>query len=212
MLMSDVGLTFDDGPDHHTPYFLEVLESHGIKATFFVVGEQVENSPELLSRIVAAGHEVGVHCYRHLPYLRRHDTDVIDDLCRACSIIEEAGGIRSRVFRPPYGLFSRAVAREAHRRGLDKVLWSRAGLDWGSRATPESVARNIGVPEAGDVLLLHDCEAYGAPGSHRCTLQALGMIAETVGRAGWGFETVSGLLDHEKGNGLLSGIDDAPRP
>lgn len=103
VLMTDVGLTFDDGPDHHTPYFLEALESYGIKATFFVVGEQVENSPEILGHIVTTGHGVGVHCYRHLPYPRRHDTDAMDDLGRACSIIEEAGGLRPRVFRPPTG-------------------------------------------------------------------------------------------------------------
>lgn len=210
VLMDGVGLTFDDGPDHHTPYFLEVLESYGIKATFFVVGEQVERSPEVLRRIVTAGHEVGVHCYRHLPYPRRHDTDAMDDLVRAYSIVEEAGGGRPQIFRPPYGLFSRAVSREARRLDLEKVLWSRAGLDWGSRATPESVARNISEPEPGEIMLLHDSEAYGAPGSHRCTLQALPTIIETIRREALGFYTVSELLDHGRGDRSVFGMNDVP--
>lgn len=195
-------------PPH--PYFLKVLESHGIKATFFVVGEQVERSPQVLRRIVAEGHEVGVHCYRHLPYPRRHDADAADDLHRAYSIIEEADRIRPRLFRPPYGFFSRAVSAEANRLGLEKVLWSRAGLDWGSRATPESVARNIGGPEPGEILLLHDSEAYGAPGSHRSTLQALPTIIETIRREALGFYTVSELLDHGRSGGGLSGMNEAP--
>lgn len=208
VLMDTIGLTFDDGPDHHTPYFLECLASYGLKSTFFVVGEQVERSPEMLRRIVAAGHEVGVHCYRHLPYPRRHDTDAADDLLRARTVIEDVGGIRPTLFRPPYGLFSRAVAQEAARQDLEKVLWSRAGFDWGSRATPESVARNIGVPGAGEILLLHDSERYGAAGSYRSSLEALPEVIERVREQHLGFSTVSGLLESERDAGNLSDVED----
>lgn len=208
ILMDSVALTFDDGPDHHTPYFLELLESYGVKATFFAVGEQVQASPEILRRIVAAGHEVGVHCYRHLPYPRRHDTDATDDLRRTRSIIEKESGVSPALFRPPYGLFSRAVSRCADGEGLEKVLWSRAGFDWGSRATPESVARNVGEPQPGEVVLLHDSERYGAPGSHRSTLQALPVIIESLRDKHLGFDTVSGLLRLGRYDEHLSEIDE----
>lgn len=204
VLMTSVALTFDDGPDHHTPYFLEVLERYEIKATFFIVGEQVEDSPDMLRRVVAAGHEVGVHCYRHLPYPRRHDVDAADDLRRALALIEDAGGVRPALFRPPYGLFSRSVSRCADRESLEKVLWSRAGFDWGSRATPESVAANVGVPEPGDIVLLHDSERYGAPGSHRSTLEALPVIIESLRDKHLGFDTASELLRFGRDDEALS--------
>lgn len=189
-----VGLTFDDGPDQHLPMFLEALEKAGVRATFFVVGEQVESWPGGLQRIIAAGHEVGVHGYRHLPYPRRHAFDAAEDLHRARVTIEDAGGVRPRLFRPPYGLFSRAVARSAAREDLEKVLWSRTGFDWGAKATPESVAANVGFPEDGGIVLLHDSEAYAAPGSHRSSLGALTTIIERVDAAGPRFATVSEML------------------
>lgn len=151
---------------------------------------------------------MGVHGYRHLPYPRRHDADAADDLKRALAVIEDMGVVRPKLFRPPYGLFSRAVSRCADREGLEKVLWSRAGFDWGSRATPESVARNVGEPQPGEVVLLHDSERYGAPGSHRSTLQALPVIIESLRDKHLGFDTVSGLLRLGRYDEHLSEIDE----
>src|SRR5439155_514619 len=149
---------------------LEALAAAGATATFFLVGEQVERRSQLAAEIAAAGHEIGVHGYRHLLLLRRAPAAVADDFARAEDVIGTAIGRRPIVFRPPYGVFSAAALTLARRRGWEPLLWSRWGRDWTARATPEGIAarasRNLA---AGDVVLLHDADDYSAPGSWKRT-------------------------------------------
>ncbi len=189
-----VGLTFDDGPDRSLGAFLAALEYAGARATFFVTGEQVEREPSRVAELIAAGHEVGVHGYRHRIHLRLAPWQVIDDLRRGRAIIEDATGRSARCFRPPHGLFSLCSWREAGRQGWARVLWSRAGNDWEGRATPRSIADRIGTPVAGDILLLHDSDRYSAPGSWRNTLGALPLIFERLNAAGLVARPVGELL------------------
>src|ERR1019366_2981326 len=91
-----LALTFDDGPHPRgTPAVLELLERAGVRATFYLVGEQVERRPSLAAEIVAAGHEVGIHGYRHTLLLRRRPGSLRDDLDRAAAVIGEASGAPS---------------------------------------------------------------------------------------------------------------------
>ncbi len=173
-----VALTFDDGPDRCLDAFLKVLEEYGARATFFVVGEQVERDPGRLEEIVTSGHEVAVHCYRHRNHLRLSPNQTVEDMRRAKEIIEEMSGRPTRLFRPPYGVFNLASWLEAPRLGWERVLWARWGRDWEARATPKSIVDKIGHPRAGDVLLLHDSDRYSAPGSWRNTLGALPTVLE----------------------------------
>ncbi len=175
-----VALTFDDGPDIGLDCFLDVLEAAGARATFFVVGEQVERAPNRLKEIVYRGHEVGVHCYRHRNHLRLTPGQTVEDMLRARAVIEEAAERSVRLFRPPYGIFNTASWLEASRQRWEQVLWSRWGRDWTSKATPRSVVEEIGLPQAGDVLLLHDSDRYAAPGSWRATRDALPIIMERI--------------------------------
>lgn len=181
-----VGLTFDDGPHPHgTPAVLEVLREAGASATFFLVGEQVERRPSVVAEIVAAGHEVALHCERHRNLLRLTPGQVRDDLDRAAAVIANAAGRPPRLYRPPYGVFNAAGLVIARRRGWESVLWTRWGRDWEGRATPESIAAKVsdGV-RGGDVLLLHDADYYSAPGSWRRTVHALPRVLETVTATG----------------------------
>jgi peptidoglycan/xylan/chitin deacetylase (PgdA/CDA1 family) len=175
-----VALTFDDGPDEGLERFLGLLEEARARATFFVVGEQVECAAGRLEEIVACGHEVGVHCYRHRNHLRLTPRQITEDMRRAKECIEDVSGHSIRLFRPPYGIFNLASWREAGRQGWERVLWARWGKDWEQRATPYSIANEIGRPEAGDVLLLHDSDRYSAPGSWQNTLGALPIILERL--------------------------------
>ncbi len=189
-----VGLTFDDGPDRALDAFLKALEQGGARATFFVTGEQVARAPDRVAELIAAGHEVGVHGYRHRLHLRLAPWQVVDDLRRGRAIIEDAVGRSTTCFRPPHGLFSLSSWREAGRQGWARVLWSRAGNDWEGRATPRSIADRIGMPVAGDILLLHDSDRYSAPGSWRNTLGALPLIFERLNAAGLTARPVGELL------------------
>ena len=173
-----VALTFDDGPHPQgTPAVLEVLREHGATATFFLAGEQVVRRPALVAEIVAAGHRVELHCFRHRNHLRLGATGFLEDAERARAAIEDAGGQAIADFRPPYGIFSAATLRAVRRRGWRPVLWSRWGRDWDRRASAGSIARRASAGiEAGDIVLLHDADYYSARGSWVRTAAALPMI------------------------------------
>ena len=180
-----IGLTFDDGPHPEgTPAVLEVLRDTEARATFFLAGEQVERRPALAAEIVAAGHDVALHCYRHRNLLRLAPWQVRDDMDRAAAIITEACGRPLSLYRPPYGVLNAAALVVARRRGWEPVLWTRWGRDWEERATPQSIAVKVsdGV-RARDILLLHDADYYSAPGSWRRTVAALPRVLETVAAA-----------------------------
>ncbi len=173
-----VALTFDDGPHPEgTPRVLEILDHAGARATFFVIGEQVQRRPELAARIVAAGHAIALHGHRHVLQLRLSARELNADLTRGARAIEDATGQAPAWHRPPYGIYSPAGLRAARDHGLRPLLWSRWGKDWRKFTTPERIARRITANIApGDVILLHDADFYSARNSHRRTAQALELI------------------------------------
>jgi peptidoglycan/xylan/chitin deacetylase (PgdA/CDA1 family) len=190
-----VALTFDDGPDRGLDAFLGLLEGAGARATFFVVGEQVERDPGRLEEIVSCGHEVAVHCYRHRNHLRLTPREVVEDMRRAGGIIEEAAQRPVHLFRPPYGVFNLASWIESGRQGWERVLWARWGKDWEDSSTSLTIADEIGWPEPGDILLLHDSDRYATPHSWRNTLGALPIILERLDAKRVRARPVGELLD-----------------
>jgi peptidoglycan-N-acetylglucosamine deacetylase len=181
-----VALTFDDGPHAEgTPAVLAELELGNATATFFLVGEQVRRRPALALEIAAAGHEVAVHGDRHTLLLRRRVRDLADDLDRAVATIADATGTAPTLYRPPYGVFSSGALAHVRARGWRPLLWSAWGRDWERRATPESIARRAtrGL-RGGDVVLLHDSDAYSSPGSWRRSAAALPSVIAAVAALG----------------------------
>ena len=177
-----IALTFDDGPHPQgTPAVLAELARHGVPATFFLVGEQVERDPSLAAEIVAAGHEVAIHGYRHTLLLRRWPAALERDLDRALVVIEAATGVSPMVYRPPYGVFSAGGLASCRRRGWAPTLWSRWGRDWGAHERPAAIARRAAAGAvAGDIVLLHDADHYSSDGSWRRTVAALPAILESL--------------------------------
>ncbi len=177
-----IAITFDDGPHPRgTPAVLDRLAAHGAIGTFFLVGEQVARNPALAGEIVAAGHQVALHGYRHNLLLRRLPSALADDLRRAVATIEDATGHTPTSYRPPYGVFSTGGLRLSRRRGWEPTLWSRWGRDWEARTTPEAIVRRAADGlVAGDIVLLHDADDYSAPGSWRRTVAALPAILEAA--------------------------------
>ncbi len=173
-----MALTFDDGPHPEgTPAVLEVLARAGARATFFVVGDQVRQRPALVAEIMAAGHLVALHGYRHGLQLRMTPAEVRDDLRRGVAAIEDAIGHRPRWHRPPYGIYSPAGLHAARMLDCRPLLWSRWGRDWRKFTTPRRIAsRALRGVLPGDVILLHDSDFYSAKHSHRRTVAALELI------------------------------------
>jgi peptidoglycan/xylan/chitin deacetylase (PgdA/CDA1 family) len=181
-----VALTFDDGPHAQgTPAVLEELARRGASATFFLVGEQVVLRPALAREIVDAGHEVALHGYQHTLLLRRRVGALSADLDRAVAAIADATGVMPTLYRPPYGVFSSGALAHVRTRGWRPLLWSTWGRDWERRATPQSIARRAtnGL-RPGDVVLLHDSDAYSSDGSWRRTAAALPSVLEAVAALG----------------------------
>jgi peptidoglycan/xylan/chitin deacetylase (PgdA/CDA1 family) len=181
-----VALTFDDGPHPEgTPAVLERLAEAGARATFFLLGEQVELRRSLVGEIVAAGHEVALHGHTHRGHLRLAPRALREDLRRGAAVVSEAAGRAPRLHRPPYGRYSAVSLVLVRRAGLEPLLWSRHGRDWSARASDRSIAERLGSGlRPGEVLLLHDADHYAAPGSWRRTAAALPRVLEALGRAG----------------------------
>jgi peptidoglycan/xylan/chitin deacetylase (PgdA/CDA1 family) len=176
-------LTFDDGPHRDgTPAVLDVLAARGVRATFFLVGEQVARNPTIAAEIAAAGHAIGLHCDRHRNQLRLGPRAVRDDIERGAARIAETTGAPIVRYRPPYGIFNAAALALVRQNGWRPLLWTHWGRDWQVRATPESITERLvggAVPE-GSVLLLHDADDYSAAGSWRRTVAALPRVLDEL--------------------------------
>jgi peptidoglycan/xylan/chitin deacetylase (PgdA/CDA1 family) len=181
-----VALTFDDGPHPDgTPAILEILAAAGARATFFVVGEQVERRPALAARIASEGHLVALHGYRHRLQLRLRRAQLADDLARGAAAIEDATGSTVGWHRPPYGIYSAGGLDAARRARLRPLLWSRWGKDWRKFTTAGRIAaRATGTVTPGDVILLHDADFYSARNSYQRTVEALPAIINELNRLG----------------------------
>ena len=181
---SGVALTFDDGPHPEgTPAILDVLARAGARATFFVIGEQVQRRPELVVRIAEAGHLVGLHGYRHRLQARLSAEQVREDIARGIVTLEQILGTGPAWHRPPYGIYSPAGLEAVRGAGLNPLLWSRWGKDWRRFTTPGRIAsRSLKAVLPGDVILLHDADFYSSHGSHRRTAAALEVILRELKR------------------------------
>ena len=151
-------LTFDDGPDPEvTPRVLDVLEKHGHRAIFFVIGSKAEAYPDLVREIVRRGHIVGNHTYTHSPWNNFLGANqLIRDIGRTDDAIERACGVRPTLFRPPLGVSPHFLRRALRKTGHKVVGWDVRSLD--TRLEPQDVimhriTRRLRV---GSIVLLHD--------------------------------------------------------
>ncbi len=162
----EVLLTFDDGPDpHDTPLLLDLLDEHGRKAVFFVIGEKVRRYPELAREIVRRGHELGNHTMTHpVGFLWGAGSIRTRREITGCSrAIEEATGIRPRWFRAPAGhrnWFTHPILREC---GLELIGWRKRAFDTIRSDVPGIVRCLTGGAQAGDILLLHEATPIAGP-------------------------------------------------
>jgi peptidoglycan-N-acetylglucosamine deacetylase len=174
-------LSFDDGPHPQaTPQVLELLREHDVRATFFLVGEQVRRSGALRDEIAAAGHDIALHGDTHRTLLRLSPRALRADLDRG----EDSVKPTVRLHRAPYGAYSLGALREVRRRGLTPLLWSRWGRDWRAGATAAQIAREVTRDlHPRDVLLLHDADDYAVAGSWRATVAALPAVLDAMATA-----------------------------
>ncbi|MEW9573370.1 polysaccharide deacetylase family protein [Rhodanobacter sp. Si-c] len=151
-------LSFDDGPHpEHTPRLLDLLARHGARASFFLVGQRIEQHPALVERIVAEGHALGNHSYSHPLFHRLGLREQLDEVERTDRLLEGFDHAGPHRFRPPRGDVSLLLLLAFARRGRNLAYWSYDSLDYQPHPPAELAARLEQRPPAdGDVLLMHD--------------------------------------------------------
>jgi peptidoglycan/xylan/chitin deacetylase (PgdA/CDA1 family)/glycosyltransferase involved in cell wall biosynthesis len=191
-----VALTFDDGPSAYTAQVLDILASYQVKATFFVIGMNVEKYPDLARRIVAEGHAIGNHTYSH-PLLGPVESPgrFQHELERADVAIRAATGVTPRLFRPPRGLRSPWMMRLARSDGYQVVTWSVSPDDWLHPPSSVIAQRVLDRVRPGAIVLLHDGLETRASPHQENTVAALPAILEGLEARGYRFVTVPELLE-----------------
>ena len=161
-------ITFDDGPGPSTPDVLDVLAREGVRATFFVLGRQVDRHPEVVRRMVAEGHQVANHGYDHGILIFRGARHVRDQLERTERAVERAVGAdaTSRLFRAPHGFRGPATALGSGRAGYRMAAWTTGVFDSAEPGAAAIARRASQALAPGTILLLHDADGW-APGRPR---------------------------------------------
>jgi len=176
-----VWLTIDDGPGDDTLAMLELLDAHGAKATFFVVGARAAARPELLHEIARRGHGIGNHSYHHpsawfwaLPPARMRR-----EVTRTQAVLEEISGVAPRWFRAVVGMANPFVAAELKRHGLARVAWGARGYDAVAAEPAGVVARIERGLRPGAIVLLHEGARHGR------NVETLALLLQRLDEAGY---------------------------
>jgi len=155
---SEIAITFDDGPNKEfTPRILALLKKHDAKATFFLIGNQVEKNKEIVKSIIKEGHIIGNHTFSHsnnFGFLKTEE--VITDLKKTNQVIEELTGLKLTFFRPAFGVTNPRIAKAVKSLNLDTFGWSIRSLDTTKDTKEKILTRITKNSKKGDVILLHD--------------------------------------------------------
>lgn len=183
-----IAMTFDDGPHpSNTPRLLEMLRARNIKATFYVVGRNVDEYPQIVRRTVAEGHEIGNHSYTHRLLSKMSDSAVLEDLARCRDAVGRAAGVQPRTMRPPYGgLLQRQRELVMAQFGYPTIMWNVDPLDWKRPGAGVVASRILGNTTPGSIVLAHDL--------HASTIDAMPAALDGLLQRGYRFVTVSQLL------------------
>ncbi len=153
-----VSITFDDGPNpEFTPRVLKLLKQHGAKATFFCIGKQVENYPDIIKEILTDGHSIGNHTYSHSQAFGFFGTEKVKaELNMTTSIVKKLTGLEMNLYRPSFGVTNPQIEKAVNSLGLHSIGWSVRSLDTTARSEKAVLRRITSKVSKGDIILLHD--------------------------------------------------------
>ena len=179
-----VALTFDDGPDREcTEDLLDGLKNRGVKASFFLMGQNIEGDEDLGLRMKEEGHLVGNHSYSHLLLTKADSRAVCQAVDRTSRLIQEITGEEPQYIRPPYGEWNEELDCTLD---LTPVFWTVDSLDWKLKDRAQIVDRVLKDVEDGDIILMHDIY----PQSVEAALE----IVDRLSAGGYTFVTADELL------------------
>lgn len=186
-----IALTFDDGPDPEmTPQILKVLDNANVKATFFLIGNKVEQHPELTKQIEASGHVVANHSFSHSNTIAIFPTAKLTaDIKQGADAIEQATGKRPVLFRPPFGVTNPRYTKALKELGLTSIGWSVRSMDT-TKPDPNVLMRRITDSiKPGSIVLLHDTQ--------QVTLDILPQLIQQVRESGMEIVGLPELINKE---------------
>ncbi|TDD68566.1 hypothetical protein E1293_36830 [Actinomadura darangshiensis] len=182
-----VALTFDDGPGPYTARLLDTLKKDGVRATFFMLGENVGAHRDVVRRMALEGQEVANHSWSHPDLTTLSTAEVRSQIQRTQKVIKDASGMAPTLVRPPYGSTNKRVG---HAVGMPLILWSVDTLDWRYRNVTRDTRVGIKDPEAGGIVLFHDI--------HKPSVDSIPKVVEGLKKRGFTFVTVSELFGGER--------------
>lgn len=179
-----IALTFDDGPSTAwTPALLDGLKERGVKATFFLIGENADKNPEIVKRMAEEGHLIGNHTYHHVELTKVSENEARLELADTSAVIVRITGKEPEYMRPPFGAWQRKLEQEIQ---MLPVLWTIDPLDWTTENQDEIVNKVVTEAEENDIILLHDC--------YKSSIEAGLRIVDILQEEGFVFVTVDELL------------------
>ena len=179
-----IALTFDDGPSTAwTPALLDGLKERGVKATFFLIGENADKNPEIVKRMAEEGHLIGNHTYHHVELTKISENEARLELADTSAVIVRITGKEPEYMRPPFGAWQRKLEQEIQ---MLPVLWTIDPLDWTTENQDEIVNKVVTEAEENDIILLHDC--------YKSSIEAGLRIVDILQEEGFVFVTVDKLL------------------
>jgi len=183
-----IALTFDDGPSQdQTNDILYVLKTYDIKATFFVLGQNVKAHPDLTLRIVQHGHAIGNHTWSH-PYSQQSKASAARQIDQTTDLIKKITGVKTELFRPPGGYLTNGLASYAQQKKNAVIMWSIDTTDYRNKS--QTIINNaLKNAKSGGIILLHD-----GGGNRHQTLVALPHLIEGLQKQGYEFVTIPELL------------------
>ena len=190
-----IALTFDDGPHKTvTDRVLNTLKEYDAKATFFMLGNQVDYYPSLVQRVAEEGHEIGNHSNTH-PDLTKVDANRVQKEFETTNQrIHDVIGRYPTVFRPPYGSYNNNSITQATNLNLPIIMWSVDSLDWKTKNATSISHEILSTTTNGSIILMHDI--------HDATADALPSVLRNLKEQGYSFVTVSQLLEWSGDTGI----------
>ena len=186
-----IALTFDDGPHPKiTNDILETLEKYNIKATFFVIGKNVDLYQNQLIKIHELGHEIGNHTNSHKQLTSLSKDEVAKEIKLCHDKVLRLTGVQMKVFRPPCGKINKSIHEIINKMGYQEVLWSIDTHDW-SHETTENILKNVSKNViGGDIVLFHDYIS-----GKYSTVDVLNILIPMLLEQGYEFVTISELIN-----------------
>ncbi|RPJ99340.1 peptidoglycan-N-acetylglucosamine deacetylase [Priestia endophytica] len=193
---AEIALTFDDGPDLvHTPLILDKLKKYDVKATFFLLGENVEKYPNVVKRMAAEGHIVGNHSYDHPNFVKVSNEEYHNQILKTGEMIQKLTGYFPKFIRPPYGFINEENLKWASEQRFMIIQWSIDTLDWKGISAEAITKKVIANAFPGSIILQHS-----APSGAKLegSVKALDLIIPQLQSKGARFVTLPEMFSTSK--------------